>query len=57
MIVNIMIGGITPPFGSMMFITCAITEATAGQFVKEIWPFILALLRGHMPSVVMFLPN
>ena len=62
MIVNIMIGGITPPFGSMMFTTCAITGATVGEFVKEIWPFILALLLvlmvvTYMPSVVMFLPN
>lgn len=62
MIVNIMIGGITPPFGSMMFTTCAITGATVGQFVIEIWPFILALLIvlvivTYMPSVVMFFPN
>lgn len=62
MIVNIMIGGITPPFGSMMFTTCAITGATVGQFVREIWPFILALLLvlgvvTYMPAVVMFLPN
>ena len=62
MIVNIMIGGIPPPFGSMMFTTCAITGATVGQFVREIWPFILALLLvlgvvTYMPAVVMFLPN
>lgn len=62
MIVNIMIGGITPPFGSMMFTTCAITGATVGQFVLEIWPFIVALLVvlilvTYMPSLVMFLPN
>jgi tripartite ATP-independent transporter DctM subunit len=62
MIVNIMIGGITPPFGSMMFTTCAITGATVGEFVREIWPFILALLVvlvivTYMPAVVMFLPN
>jgi len=62
MIVNIMIGGITPPFGSMMFTTCAITGATVAQFVREIWPFILALLVvlvivTYMPAVVMFLPN
>ena len=62
MIVNIMIGGITPPFGSMMFTTCAITGSTVGEFCREIWPFILALLVvlvivTYMPSVVMFLPN
>lgn len=62
LIVNIMIGGITPPFGSMMFTTCAITGSTVGEFVKEIMPFILALLIvlvlvTYMPSLVMFLPN
>ncbi len=62
MIVNIMIGGITPPFGSMMFTTCSITGVRVGEFVKEIWPFIFALLVvliivTYMPSLVMFLPN
>lgn len=61
-IVNIMIGGITPPFGSMMFTTCAITKVSVGDFVKEVWPFIIALLLvllvvTYIPSVVMFLPN
>lgn len=62
MIVNIMIGGITPPFGSMMFTTCAITGVTVGQFVREVWPFIVALVLillvvTYMPGLVMFLPN
>ena len=62
LIVNIMIGGITPPFGSMMFTTCAITGSTVGEFIKEILPFIVALLAvlvivTYMPSLVMFLPN
>ncbi len=42
-IVNIMIGGITPPFGSMMFTTCGITKCPIGDFLKEVWPFILCL--------------
>ena len=41
MIVNIMIGGITPPFGSMMFTTCGITKCPISEFLKEVWPFIL----------------
>lgn len=61
-IVNIMIGGITPPFGSMMFTTCSITKVKVGEFVREIWPFILALVAvliivTYIPSIVMFLPN
>jgi tripartite ATP-independent transporter DctM subunit len=61
-IVNIMIGGITPPFGSMMFTTCAITKVPVGDFVKEVWPFIIALVLvllvvTYIPAIVMFLPN
>ena len=39
-----MIGGITPPFGSMMFTTCVITKCPITDFLKEVWPFILCLL-------------
>lgn len=61
-IVNIMIGGLTPPFGSMMFTVCAITETPLGAFMKEAMPFIIALLITLMivtywPGLVMWLPN
>ena len=61
-IVNIMLGGVTPPFGSMMFTTCSVTRVAVGDFMKEVWPFILALLFAllvvtYFPSLVMFLPN
>ncbi|SHK30208.1 TRAP transporter, DctM subunit [Anaerobranca californiensis DSM 14826] len=61
-IVNIMIGGITPPFGSMMFTTCSITGVSVIEFVKEVIPFIIALLVAllivtYLPWVVLFLPN
>lgn len=61
-IVNIMIGGITPPFGSMMFTVCGITGCSIEGFVKEVWPFILALLLvlllvTYCPVLVTFLPE
>jgi len=61
-IVNIMLGGVTPPFGSMMFTTCSVTGVPIGDFVKEVWPFIIALLVALMiityfPYIIMFLPN
>ncbi len=43
-IVNIMIGGLTPPFGSMMFTVCSIVNIQLEKFFREVWPFILALL-------------
>jgi tripartite ATP-independent transporter DctM subunit len=42
-IVNIMIGGLTPPFGSMMFTVCSILDVALEDFLKEVWPFIIAL--------------
>jgi tripartite ATP-independent transporter DctM subunit len=43
-IVNIMIGGLTPPFGSMMFTVCSIICVKLEDFIKEVWRFIVALL-------------
>ena len=61
-IVNIMIGGITPPFGSMMFTTCGITGCRIGDFIKEVWPFILCLflvllLITFVPVLVTVVPD
>ena len=57
-----MIGGLTPPFGSMMFTTCGITKCAIGDFLKEVWPFILCLvvvllLITFFPTLVTFVPN
>lgn len=62
MVVNIMIGGVTPPFGSMMFLTCSLLNIKLEEFMKEITPFIVALLLvlfilTYIPDIVLFLPN
>ncbi len=61
-IVNIMIGGVTPPFGSMMFTTCSITNTPIQDFVRESLPMIGALIIALLiitffPTLVLFLPN
>jgi len=61
-IVNIMIGGLTPPFGSMMFTVCGITGCAITEFLKEIWPYILALvivliLITYCPVLVTIVPE
>lgn len=61
-IVNIMIGGITPPFGSMMFTCCSITGTPLSKFIKESVPLIMTLLITllivtYFESFVLFLPN
>lgn len=61
-IINIMIGGITPPFGSMMFTVCSITGCDLTDFMRESAPFIVSLLivlfiLTYIPQIVMFVPN
>ena len=61
-IVNIMIGGLTPPFGSMMFTVMTITGCKFSDFVREVFPFIVAELIGLLivtliPQISMLLPN
>lgn len=61
-IVNIMIGGLTPPFGSMMFTCCSITKCNLQDFVKEVIPFIIALLIAlilvtYIPTITLILPD
>lgn len=61
-IVNIMIGGLTPPFGSMMFTCCGITGCKLEAFIKEVYPFIVALLVSlilitYIPQIALVVPN
>ena len=61
-IVNIMIGGVTPPFGSMMFTVCSILKVKILDFVREVIPLLLALLAvllllTYSEGLVMFLPE
>ncbi len=61
-IVNIMIGGLTPPFGSMMFTCCSITGCPLQDFTKEAIAFIVALLISlalitYLPFITLALPN
>lgn len=46
----------------MMFITTSVTDTPVQDYIKEIWPFLLAsvtclLLFTYVPDIVMFLPN
>jgi tripartite ATP-independent transporter DctM subunit len=62
MICTVMIGGITPPFGVLMFIACQLTGATMTQFVRNGIPFLIALVAivlfvAFVPETVLFLAN
>ena len=56
------IGCLTPPFGTLMYMTCKLTDVSIPQFCRYSWAFILAMLAvclvmGLFPSVVTFMPN
>lgn len=62
MSINLVLGGFTPPVGTMMFITITIANVKIIDYVKECWPFLIALLLvlflvTFVPSISLFLPN
>ncbi|MFK5979432.1 MAG: TRAP transporter large permease [Rhizobiaceae bacterium] len=61
-VVNTMIGLITPPYGILLFVINATTGAPMKDMIKEIWPFMLALVLALMlitfvPNIVLWLPR
>lgn len=62
MVLNLQAGGLTPPFGSMMFVCCSILKLPMNKFVKANIPFYLAILAvlaivTFCPGLVMLIPN
>lgn len=62
MVVNLTLGGVTPPVGTMMFTTCSILRVKIETFVREGWPFLLAMfavlgLITAVPGLVTWLPT
>lgn len=43
-IFNFALGAISPPMGTLMFVTCSITKCPMGRFIKEAIPFYILLL-------------
>ncbi|MDR0720298.1 MAG: TRAP transporter large permease [Treponema sp.] len=61
-VINLQIGGVTPPFGSMMFIVCQMLDLPIDKFIKSNIPFlasviIVLLIITYIPALVLFLPN
>jgi tripartite ATP-independent transporter DctM subunit len=62
MIVNLGIGLLTPPVGSVLFVGCAIGNVTIEQVTKSIWPFyivmfIVLMLVTYIPAITLWLPR
>jgi len=61
-VVNLMIGLITPPYGLLLFIVANITKAPFSAIVKDTLPFIYALIAAlaimtAFPDFVLWLPR
>ena len=54
-ILNLAIGCLTPPMGTVMFIATQITGVRVTEFVREMWPLFIALLVSL--AIVTFVPE
>lgn len=62
MVLNLTIGGITPPLGTMMYTVCALNGISTVAYTRHVWPFILTvvavlLLITYVPGFVTVLPS
>jgi TRAP-type C4-dicarboxylate transport system permease large subunit len=61
-VVNMMIGLVTPPFGMLLFVTNALTGIPLKDMVREGLPFTLLLMLALLlltlfPQIVLWLPQ
>jgi len=61
-VVNIMLGLITPPYGLLLFVVSSISGAPIRAIVRDVLPFIVALLAAlalitFVPELVLWLPR
>ncbi|MFO7289048.1 MAG: TRAP transporter large permease [Bacillota bacterium] len=57
MVINLCIGLITPPVGTVLYVGCGISRISIGELVKGLWPFLLVeiailLLLVFFPQIV-----
>lgn len=61
-VVNSMIGLITPPYGILLFVISAVSRIPLNQIIGEIWAFLAVLLGALLamilfPEIVLWLPR
>ena len=59
---NMSIGGITPPMGTLMYVTCGVTGCKIKSFIKEAIPYLIMLfvqlmLVTYVPAISTWLCN
>ena len=60
--VNLLIGLITPPVGTCLFVASSIARIRLEELMSEIWPFlaieiVVLLLITYIPELVLFVPR
>jgi tripartite ATP-independent transporter DctM subunit len=60
--VNMMIGMLTPPYGTLLFTVSAISQVKLGGIIREVFPMIIVmigflLLITYFPPIITFLPE
>jgi tripartite ATP-independent transporter DctM subunit len=61
-VLNMVIGGLTPPVGILLFVLSGITGISMAELVRNVWPFILVqagvlVLCAIFPGIVLWLPR
>ena len=61
-VVNSMIGLITPPYGILLFVINAVTDIPLREIISEIWAFLAVLIGALIvmmlsPDLVLWLPR
>jgi len=61
-VLNLVIGGLTPPAGILLFVLSGITGISMGELVRNVWPFIVVqggvlVLCAVFPQLVLWLPR
>jgi tripartite ATP-independent transporter DctM subunit len=61
-VVNSMIGLITPPYGILLFVINAVTDIPLREIISEIWAFLIILIAALLimllvPDLVLWLPR
>jgi tripartite ATP-independent transporter DctM subunit len=61
-VVNIMLGLVTPPYGLLLFVMASITGAPLRAIVREVMPFLAAMIVAlavitYVPETVLWLPR
>jgi tripartite ATP-independent transporter DctM subunit len=61
-IINMMIGLVTPPMGQLMFLISGVSGIPVGAIIREVWPFLIVLIAllfvlVYVPQLTLWLPE